>query len=87
MMVERNPKFTMPGDAKITCKACGGTLRPVYEFVSAYLDEFRKAIGAEPKNGGKWNCIICGSIYDTDFINTGFKVDWTEALIKHYKAK
>ena len=80
-------KFTMPVKAEIVCKSCGGTLRPVYEFVSAYKEEFTKAIGAPPKNGGKWNCCICGMVYDSDFVNTGVILDWAEALKKHYELK
>jgi hypothetical protein len=84
-MTERNPKFIMPEDAPIVCKACGGTLRPVYEFVQAYLEDFRKMLGAEPKKSDKWCCLDCGFIYDSDFINTGNKIEWLEPMKVHYK--
>jgi len=85
-MTERNPKFTMPEEAKINCNACGGTLRPVEEFVLAFKDEFTKALGHEPKFiEKKWVCSYCGLIYDPDFVNTGIKIEWADALRKYYE--
>ena len=82
----RNPKFTMKEDAKIDCRACGAILRPVYEFVSAHIEEFRKALGQEPKVSDKFVCINCGLIYESDFTNTGNVIEWLEAIKAYYKS-
>jgi hypothetical protein len=75
----------MPEDAKIQCRACGGTLRPIYEFVAAFLEDFRKMLGQEPKKSDKWVCINCYLIYESDYNNTEFKCEWGEALKKYYE--
>ena len=82
----RNPKFIMPEDCSIVCRACGGILRPVEEFVRAYLKEFTMALGHEPTfPEKKFVCIECGLMYNPDLTNTGIKIDWAEALVKHYQ--
>ena len=67
------------------CNACGGELKPIKEFVNFYYNDFVKMLGREPKESTKFNCIICGLIYDEEFFNTGNRIDWWEALKKHYE--
>ena len=49
------------------------------------LEDFRKMLGQEPKKTDRWACINCGLIYESDFNNTEFKLEWLEAVKAYYK--
>lgn len=91
--MEQKDKFVMKD--KVTekrCNYCGGTLRPVAELFRKDGDQayenfkkaFKEQTGLDWKESSNWNCIECGFIYDENFINTGNKVGWLEALKSYY---
>ena len=91
-----NPKYILKDKvAPITCKACGGDLRPVNELFmkdgleayNKFREGFKKETGLDWKESESYNCVVCGLIYDKEFINTGNTVAWLGDLQKYYNEK